>query len=276
MSILGPDLNKTSNPGGVGLIDAHIDGWFQNDTDELYRGFPIAADDRVLDVGCGDGAITLYCAQRGAHIMVTDIEEESVKAVEHKILTRSPAASFLGVVCDSDPLLIESECASRIICREVLEHVEDPARVAAELARVGQPGALYLLTVPGETGEKVQQAFAPAQYFEPPNHRRIFSEHSFTKLVEQAGLEIISYSAHGFFSFFWMCIHWAVQARKYEGKEPPKGAVLDDVKPPFDDALYEWANLWQQLIGTPEGRIFKAELDKMIPKNQVIVARKPG
>ena len=57
---------------------------------------------------------------------------------------------------------------SRIICMEVIEHVEDPAAFVAELARVGEPDALYLLAVPDATGERIQQAFAPDYYFQSP------------------------------------------------------------------------------------------------------------
>ncbi|CRO36601.1 hypothetical protein PAERUG_P12_London_17_VIM_2_11_09_04363 [Pseudomonas aeruginosa] len=39
----------------LGLRDAVLSGWFNQETDELFSGFPISAEDTVLDVGCGDG-----------------------------------------------------------------------------------------------------------------------------------------------------------------------------------------------------------------------------
>ncbi len=276
MSILGEDLPEGGNPGIVGLIDVHKSGWFLNDSDELFSGFHVSPEDRVLDVGCGDGAITFFCATRGASITVTDVDEDAVREVERKIQADGRAASFTGIVCDSDPLLVADASANRVICREVLEHVADPLRVVQELYRVGEPGALFLISVPGELGETIQKSIAPAEYFQHPNHIRIFSREQFSSLIEEAGLDILSYSAQGFFSFFWMCLQWAVDARKYAGKTRPDGAIFNTIKPPYDDVLRQWADVWFKLVSTPEGESLKHELDNIIPKNQVIVARKPG
>ena len=262
------------DPRWIGLIDARESGWFVNERNELFRGFPVGPDEHVLDVGCGDGAMTMYCAERGAHVLFTDIEAESVEGVKQQVSAQGKAASSQGFVCDSDPLLVPDACATRVICREVLEHVEDPSQVMGELVRAGKPGALYLLTVPGETGEKIQQKFAPSSYFEHPNHIRIFSEQDFTSLVEDAGLEILEYSANGFFWVFWMSMHWILEAEKQKAAHAEGIAVHATIKPPFDPLMHMWAQLWHALIGSPEGLAFKKQLDALIPKNQVIIARK--
>ena len=81
-----------------------------------------------------------------------------------------------GLVSDSDPLLpLRDACADKLVCMEVLEHVANPARVMAELVRLGRPGAQYLLSVPDPVGEHLQQGIAPADYFRAPNHIHIFS-----------------------------------------------------------------------------------------------------
>ena len=49
------DFEAGGDPDRVGLIDAAAGGWFRNETGELIEGFPIPAEDLVLDVGCGDG-----------------------------------------------------------------------------------------------------------------------------------------------------------------------------------------------------------------------------
>lgn len=53
----------------------------------------------------------------------------------------------------------------------------------AELVRVGQPGAQYLLTVPDPVAETVQKNLAPDSYFQKPNHIRIFQRDEFEQLV---------------------------------------------------------------------------------------------
>lgn len=276
MSILAPDSPDSIDPDWVGLLDARQSGWFLKDTDELFRGFAISSEDSVLDVGCGGGVATLFCAERGAHVTYVDIDPDVVAKVRAQVEKQGKASGHAGHVSDCEPLPVADAAATRVICQEVLEHVEDPARVAAELARAGAPGALYLVTVPGEQGELAQKPFAPADYYEHPNHIRIFSQTDFTRLLEGAGLEVLEYTSSGFYRTFWVCIQWAVAAAR-QRQEGAEGAHADDpFTPPYDDSLHAWATLWGKLISTPEGEAFKHEMDKVLPKVQIILARKPG
>lgn len=273
MDSLAPNIPEKISSHFAGLVDSNASGWFLNDLDEYFRGFSISSDDVVADIGCGEGAASIFCAKRGAKVLYADILESAVAEVTDKIRALDVEGEFIPLVCDSDPLLIEDQFATRVICSEVLEHVDDPQRVMSELVRIGRPGSMYLITVPGEAGEKVQQSFAPPEYFEKPNHLRIFSRNDFEALVAGAGLTIESYDQSGFFWVMWMSIHWAVQgATKGTAEEP----VQRKIEPPFDDSLDRWASLWVKLISTPEGMAFKHEMDKLLPKNQIVIARKPA
>jgi len=275
LSVLGPNLPEINDPRWVGLIDAEQSGWYLNKTDELFRGFHISASDYVLDVGCGPGHATLFSARRGAHVTFTDVVAESVAELEKNVSELGVARGFKGIVCDSDPLLVPDAKATRVVCQEVLEHVSDPDRVLGELVRAGQPGALYLITVPAEQGEKVQEKFAPPMYFQHPNHIRIFSKDEFISVIVNSGLELISYTPYGFYWFFGMCMHWAIQAAKGQDFKSQPFAVYASIAPPFDESLQSWATLWRRMISTPEGVALKRELDAILPKSQVILARKP-
>lgn len=275
MSILSPGISADIDPGWVGLLDAKLSGWFLKDSGELFRGFQITENDSVLDVGCGDGVAALFCAEQGAHVTISDIDAGTVKSVEQKLRDSSAAGRYASIVCDSDPLLVPDAFATRIICQEVLEHVSDPGRVVAELCRAGEPGAQYLLTVPGEQSEQVQKSFAPADYYEYPNHIRVFGKNDFIELVEGAGLEVDSYTTNGFYSTFWVSMQWAITAAKCRENGEQYSVSHDPFKPPYDDSLQRWAVLWGKMISTPEGELLKKEMDKLLPKVQVILARKP-
>nr|BFE92844.1 hypothetical protein GCM10020185_33800 [Pseudomonas brassicacearum subsp. brassicacearum] len=43
------------DPYMLGLHDAMLSGWFNQQTGELFTGFPVTPEDTLLDVGCGDG-----------------------------------------------------------------------------------------------------------------------------------------------------------------------------------------------------------------------------
>lgn len=259
------------SPRDVGLHDALLDGWFSHETGELLRGFAISADDTLLDVGCGEGVATLFAVRQGASVIFTDSEHDKVRDVARQVeaQTRAP---FLGLVSNSLPLPLADACANRIVCMEVLEHVHEPEPFMAELVRMGQPGAQYLLSVPASVGEHLQQGIAPPGYFQSPNHVQIFSAERFAALVEDAGLVIEHRQASGFFWVMGMIFFWA--SEQAAGRQLD-GAVRDRIHAPYPPLMEHWASLWQDLLTQPDGLAIKQVLDHFMPKSQVIIARKP-
>ena len=193
-------------------------------------------------------------------------------AVGLVLFTVVGAGYFIHWLLPSIPLPVADASMSRVISMEVLEHVEDPAAFLRELVRVGQPGALYLLAVPDPVGENIQKDFAPRYYFERPNHIHIFEREEFGRLVTDAGLEIVRRDAFGFFWTFWMFLYWSMA--KQAGGEM-EGISHDVVQPPYPPILNDWAKLWHQVIKMPEAAPMKQALDQLLPKSQVIIARKP-
>lgn len=254
-----------------GLRDACLDGWFHAPSGELLKGFAISAEDQVLDVGCGEGVATLFAANQGASVIFTDSEAAKVALVQGKVAS-SPARHWNGLVSDSAPLPLADAVASKIICLEVLEHVVDPQPVLAELVRVGQPGAQYLISVPGPTGEQLQRGIAPPNYFAAPNHVHIFSHERFGQLVNEAGLVIEHRQENGFYWVMNMIFYWA--SERAAGREL-QGAVRDHVVEQQHPLMDDWAGLWERLLDRPEGLAIKQQLDRFMPKSQVIIARKP-
>jgi ubiquinone/menaquinone biosynthesis C-methylase UbiE len=255
----------------VGLTDAVRNGWFNNETGELAPGFRIGKDDVVADVGCGEGAVTVFAADHGAKVIFCDLEANKVAALEAKLRERG-VAEATGLVGDSNPLAIGDGVVSRVVCMEVLEHVDAPDVVLAELVRVGKPGALYLFTVPDAAGELLQKRFASPNNFEKPNHIHIFEREQFAALVRNAGLEILDVRFTGAYWTLWMCFYWALQ--RASGREA-EGPTLDKIVPPYHPLLQSWGRTWQYMTDMPEAAPVRRALDEFMPKSQVIIARKP-
>ncbi|MCU1748134.1 class I SAM-dependent methyltransferase [Pseudomonas sp. 6D_7.1_Bac1] len=259
------------SPRDVGLHDAMLDGWFLGDSGELLKGFAITADDTLLDVGCGEGVATLFAVRQGASVIFTDSEHDKVRDLARQVAAQSDKPN-LGLVSNSLPLPLADGCASKVVCMEVLEHIDQPEPFMAELVRMGRPGALYLLSVPAPVGEHLQQGIAPASYFQSPNHVQIFTPERFAALVEDAGLVIEHCQATGFFWVMGMIFFWA--SERAAGRDPG-GAVRDRIQAPYPPLMESWAKTWQDLLTHPDGLAIKQMLDRFMPKSQVIIARKP-
>lgn len=247
------------DPYMLGLQDAVLSGWYNGEAGELVPGFRVSAEDVVVDVGCGDGGSAAFCGRLGAHLILCDVDAARLEGAAGRV--RETAARRVEVhVTEADPLPLADGLASRVICTEVLEHVDDPQRFMAELVRIGRPGALYLITVPGAAQEHIQKQLAPAENFQKPNHIRIFETAEFHGLVTGAGLTIESTFAYGFFWSMWFNFLWQT------------GAPMGGSHPSLD----AWAATWSEVLAGRDGLRIKRALDEVLPKAQVVVARKPG
>ncbi|MET0892459.1 MAG: class I SAM-dependent methyltransferase [Pseudoxanthomonas sp.] len=243
----------------LGLHDAVLSGWYLNDSNEVFKGVGISAEDVVVDVGCGDGGALNFCAARGAHLIGVDIDPSVIAHVQ-KRLEGSAARKMEFMLIESTTLPVADATATRVICTEVLEHVDDPAQVMAELARIGKPGARYLLSVPDALQENLQKQVAPDSYFQKPNHVRIISREEFESLVRNAGLVVEQHDYYGFFWSIWWAMFWTAKV---------------DLSNPAHPLLDQWSRTWQALLETEGGMDLKHKLDAFMPKSQVIVASKP-
>lgn len=121
---------------------------------------------RVLDVGCGIGDMVSYRPQT----VGVDVNPKAVAYCRSRGLTVQqmepdrlpfPAAGFDAVVLDN-----------------VLEHLENPEPLLAEIHRVLRPGGTFLVGVPGEQG-----------FASDPDHKRHYPEAALIRCLDSAGFE---------------------------------------------------------------------------------------
>jgi acetyltransferase-like isoleucine patch superfamily enzyme/SAM-dependent methyltransferase len=253
----------SSISGWVGLRDEVMSGWFNRATGELAKGFPVSADDIVLDVGCGEGGKATFSAERGAHLILCDIDPRNIAAARAR-LSAFPGLRLDTYVTDGNPLPLADGTATRIVCTEVLEHVEDPAALLAEMVRVGQPGALYLISVPATVHELLQKKLARPEYFEKPSHIRIFQPGEMAELIGNAGLTLVDTSKFGFFRALWLAFFWQCDI--------PASELANASHPTLDS----WAQTWNQVLAGRDGALIQAALNKVLPKSELFIAQKPN
>ncbi len=243
----------------VGRRDAQDSGGFDHRTGELRPGFAITEKDVVVDVGCGNGNESLFCAERGAAVIFVDIDAGAVETTANR-LAGLGARKLTSLVSDCDPLPLPSRGASKIIAAEVIEHVDDPSRFLRELVRVGKPGAHYLLTAPDPRAEHLQKGLAPDGHFEKPNHIRIIERDAFETMTADAGLTVERHGYYGFHWAIWWMFFWICNV---------------DLASPLHPLLESWSDTWEALLDAPGAAEVRRDLNELLPKSQYIVARKP-
>jgi 2-polyprenyl-3-methyl-5-hydroxy-6-metoxy-1,4-benzoquinol methylase len=132
------DKYRTANPIARRLMRGFLDAF-----DALVERVPAS---NALEIGCGEGELSIRLAQRGFRVRGCDISADIVEEARRRARVAQVEAAFWPEAIES--IDIEAEAAPLVVCCEVLEHVDDPARAVDVLADLARP---YLVaSVPRE------------------------------------------------------------------------------------------------------------------------------
>lgn len=109
----------------------------------LFRKY-VASPQRLLDIGCGAGAVSMYLKETLGAREVCGIEISE---------TRAAAARQRGIQCvqidvNETPLPFDDNSIDAIFCGEIIEHLVDPDHLLDEIRRTLAPEGGCVLTTP--------------------------------------------------------------------------------------------------------------------------------
>jgi ubiquinone biosynthesis O-methyltransferase len=102
---------------------------------------------RILDVGCGDGVLSIRLAQRGAHVTGLDADQGMIDAARDRASKAHAAITFVQGNAGSLPFA--DGTFDVVVAVTVLCFVPDGQSAVREMARVLRPGGRLIL---GELG----------------------------------------------------------------------------------------------------------------------------
>ncbi len=106
---------------------------------------------RVLEVGCGSGVLWVTVAPLlpGIHLTLTDLSEGMVEAATTAV-GALPNIELAGAqTCDARDLPFKDGAFDVVVANHMLYHVPEPARAAAEFARVLTPEGVLMAATNG-------------------------------------------------------------------------------------------------------------------------------
>ncbi|HWB51569.1 MAG TPA: class I SAM-dependent methyltransferase [Stellaceae bacterium] len=147
---------------------------------------------RVLDVGCGTGAVTLI-ANRGKNNELWGIEPEPERA-------RLAGVRGIRVTCGTlDRAFVEGHPPFDVVMlADVLEHVAAPGELLERAASAVKPDGLVLLSVPNAAHwtMRLHLLYGRFDYAETgirdATHLRWFTEKTIRALCRHCGLEVVA------------------------------------------------------------------------------------
>jgi 2-polyprenyl-3-methyl-5-hydroxy-6-metoxy-1,4-benzoquinol methylase len=157
----------------------------------------VAAGDRVLDVGCGEGRFSAELERAGARVVGIDVAEEPLRRAR----ARHPELD-VRLVADGGPWELADASFDAVWAGEVLEHVLDTAAWLSEVRRVLRSGGSLLVSTPAHGPLTLirlalcRHAFAG--HFDPRgDHLRFYSRETLTQLITEFGFDGIQVRSCG-------------------------------------------------------------------------------
>ena len=149
----------------------------------------VAPGDRVLDLGCGDGAFAAALVEAGAVVTMADIAREALRRARG----RAPGADAV-VLDEGAPLPFAEDAFDVVWAGETLEHVADVVGLLAEVRRVLRWGGTLVATTPWHA----RLVAGTDRHFDPrADHLRFFSARTLRELVADAGFADVDVRATG-------------------------------------------------------------------------------
>jgi ubiquinone/menaquinone biosynthesis C-methylase UbiE len=141
---------------------------------------PLGRDQRVLDAGCGTGALACALAPHVAEVVGVDASPLAIEGAR----TAAPGNCTFEVG-DATALRFAGREFSLAGCLRVLHHVDRPDRVVSELARVTRVGGVVLVV--DQLGSVDAGQAAASHAFErarDPSHERLLTDDEIRAMLE--------------------------------------------------------------------------------------------
>ena len=115
----------------------------------LVEAIPVSAHDRVLDAGCGFGALSFDIAiMKNARVVGVDISDSSLELASRineelaRILPVSPVEFISGDIYN---MSLPADSFDFVIARFLFQHLDAPGKALAEMIRTVKPGGYVCL-----------------------------------------------------------------------------------------------------------------------------------
>ena len=114
---------------------------------EILRLLHPQNGERVLDVACGNGSLSLKIAKKGCQVHGIDMSTYSIGKA--KSIGSKQGCDFL--IADAEYLPYESESFDKIVCSSSLEHFGNDVKALKEMSRVLKSDGILVLTTDSST-----------------------------------------------------------------------------------------------------------------------------
>ena len=161
-----------------------------SDVVQALEGLAFPESRRALDVATGGGHTAVWLAENGWNVTASDLSPAMLERA--KELAASKGVALRTAQHEAERLPYASGEFQLVTCRVAAHHFSNPAAFVSEVARVLEPGGVFLLidgSVPDGEPEAAEWIHS-VEKFRDPSHGRFLSPGEWSALCQNAGLRV--------------------------------------------------------------------------------------
>ena len=175
---------------------------------DFRRHFPLDEDERVLDLGCGNGRHTLEAARYPVRVVGVEVSLDDLNAARFMyadLVRKGEAKGHVDFILgDAQNLPFKDGAFDKALCTEVFEHIPDDRRGIAEFLRVTKTGAPVAVSVPNYYPELVYWTLSWDYWHSPGGHVRRYKPNEMWRILEGTGMDVhFQRNRHSFQAIYW-------------------------------------------------------------------------
>ena len=109
----------------------------------------------MLDLGCGDGFLSIPMSKMGAKVIAVDIDGEKFKLAKERFSKIELPTEPMLILADAQHMPFRNGVFDAVISNCVIEHIQNDGAVFQEANRTMQAAGRFVGTVPTEEGMNV-------------------------------------------------------------------------------------------------------------------------
>lgn len=148
-STMTPGIRRSSQTGqkrsSLSRLRRKIEHWNFRRREEcriLLRWLAPRPDERILDIGCGDGYYDALIAKSGAYVVGIDVHPKRLRIAASKNQNERTEYHF----ADAERMGFEEATFDKVLSLCVMEHLQDDLRVLGHVFRVLKPGGSFVFS----------------------------------------------------------------------------------------------------------------------------------
>ena len=171
---------------------------------------------RIVDIGCGNGALCRELADHGYEVVGCEPSVESLRSAQRG----APGLVFYRLGVDDDPSVIGNENFDVAIATEVIEHLVRPFNLPHFAKQLLRPGGHLIISTPYHGYLKnlilalTNRWDAHLNPFWDGGHIKFWSYNTLAQLLNESGFRIVRFTGAGRLPFLWKSM--IVVAQKLE------------------------------------------------------------